>query len=208
MQYPSIYFCYSASACKRIRIQDNSTSVRHGTSRDLFAYNGGMSNSDYKKYPGQKHHGSQNTAPYPVSRLGANVELVDLARQISQADAMLNTRVSSKLQVIADQIRLLQAEARNILAQTQQDQELHRLPCNFKKAPGKIYHVYSKPNGQHYFSMLSPAEWGQSPPHAYQGSYRLENDQSWTPTERLNEEDNSRELVMQLLNKLPQSSAD
>ncbi|OOZ41039.1 hypothetical protein BOW53_05855 [Solemya pervernicosa gill symbiont] len=30
--------------------------------------------------------------------------------------------------------------------------------------------------------MLSPQEWGE-PPHAYLGSYRLENDMSWTAVE-------------------------
>ena len=60
----------------------------------------------------RKHTGSDSTSPYPVSSLSPSFELVDLAKQISEADAMINTRVSAKLRVIADQIRALQAEAK------------------------------------------------------------------------------------------------
>ncbi len=31
--------------------------------------------------------------------------------------------------------------------------------------------------------MLSPEEWGGSPPHAFEGSYRLEVDMTWTPAD-------------------------
>lgn len=81
--------------------------------------------------------------------------------------------------------------------------------------PGNIYHLYERESGQHYLSMLSPEvrrnwfssapdqrlnfeyisgfcllrmqEWGPSLTHKYQGSYRLEMDQSWTPMEKIRE---------------------
>ena len=146
-----------------------------------------------------KHEGPSRTSPYPVSRLAPAVELVDLAKQITQADAMVNTRVSAKLKVIADQIKSLQAEARSVLEEAQQDQHLHHAECNFKRMPGKLYHLYKKSNGSTYFSMLSPDDWGGVAPHEYMNSYRLENDLSWTPSERLDDEDNSAELVQRLL---------
>ncbi|MFO0660974.1 MAG: DUF2452 domain-containing protein [Polyangiaceae bacterium] len=46
---------------------------------------------------------------------------------------------------------------------------------------GAIYHLYKRDNGTHYFSMLSPEEWGARCPHTFAGSYRLEVDMSWTP---------------------------
>lgn len=33
---------------------------------------------------------------------------------------------------------------------------------------------------EHFFSMLSPLEWGGKPPNEYVDSYRLEYDMSWT----------------------------
>ncbi|MEJ2143281.1 MAG: DUF2452 domain-containing protein [Gammaproteobacteria bacterium] len=143
-----------------------------------------------------------NNLPYAASRLGANIELVDIAREIAQADAMISTRVSAKLRVIADQIRHLQQEARGILEETRRDQQLHHAECNFKRLPGKTYHLYEKNNGQLYFSMLSPNEWGGAPPHPFIGSFRLENDMSWTALDNLNEPqvDDSREIIERLLN--------
>lgn len=157
--------------------------------------------SDYKKHQGKGalHQGHGRSAPYPVSRLGASIDLVDLAQQISTADSHINTRVSAKLQVIADQIRHLQQEAREALASAQRDQELHRAHCNFKRIPGRTYHLYRRADGSSYFSMLGPDDWGGRPPHAFQGSYRLENDMSWTPADQVDTPDDSRELVRRLL---------
>ncbi len=155
--------------------------------------------SDNKKHTGDNHPGSDNTSPYPVSRLAPQVELVDLAKQIADADAMVNTRVSAKLQVIADQIRSLQKEALAVLEDAKQDQQLHRAACNFKRIPGKLYHLYRKPNGDIYFSMLAPGDWHGNAPHEYINSFRLENDMSWTPLDKLGDEDDSRELVNRLL---------
>lgn len=146
-----------------------------------------------------KHRGADSTSPYPVSSLSPNFELVDLAKQISEADAMINTRVSAKLKLIADQIKSLQAEAKTALEQAQQDQQLHNAACNFKRIPGKIYHLYQKQKGKTYFSMISPDDWGGKAPHAYINSYQLENDLSWTPVDKLGEVDDSRELVNKLL---------
>jgi len=157
--------------------------------------------NDYKKHEGKGeiHDGHARSAPYPVSRLGASVDLVDLAQQIATADSHINTRVSAKLQLIADQIRHLQDEARDALATAQRDQELHQAQCNFKRIPGKSYHLYRRADESRYFSMLGPDEWGSSPPHQFEGSYRLENDMSWTPADQVDVPDNSRELVKRLL---------
>ena len=126
------------------------------------------------------HSGPQHSAPYPVSRLAPSFSLVEMARDIEEADRLVNATVSAKLQVIADQIRALQEEARAALAKARQDQELHHAHCTFQRRPGQIYHLYAKLDGRRYLSMLSPAEWHNAPPHRHLGSYRLENDLSWT----------------------------
>jgi hypothetical protein len=57
---------------------------------------------------------------------------------------------------------------------------LHRAHCNFKKQPGQVYHLYLRAQGEPYFSLLSPADWHGSPPHRFEGSYRLGLDLRWT----------------------------
>ena len=148
-----------------------------------------------------KHQGNDNTSPYPVSRLAAHMPLVDLAKEISQADNMVNSRVTGQLKVIVEQIRHLQSEARKVLEKGQQDQELHHAQCNFIRKPGKTYYLYKKPGGQTYFSMLAPEEWGGQPPHEFIAAYKLEADMSWSKHDDTHAPDDSRTLLEQLLNK-------
>lgn len=157
-----------------------------------------------KKDKPEIHTPLTNSLPYAASRLGPGIELLDIAQEIAQADTIVNVRVSAKLKVIADQIRHLQQEARSILEETQRDQQLHEAECHFKRIPGKTYHLYEKNNQQQYFSMLTPAEWGSHPPHTFPGSYRLENDMSWTAIDEVTTAttDDSREIVDRLLNTI------
>jgi hypothetical protein len=148
---------------------------------------------------GKIHQGPDHSSPYPVERGAPAFNLVDTAQEIEKADQMVNTRVSGKLKVIADQIKALQAEAEEILSSAQEDMDLHKAKCNFKRQPGKIYHLYEKEDGSLYFSMLSAEDWNGNPPDTFRGSYRLEMDYSWTPAEKLDEQDDSREMVQRLL---------
>jgi len=157
-----------------------------------------MSDSKRKSGP-TLHKGADHSAPYPVSRLGAATELVDLAKDIQNADQLTHAKANAKLRIIADQIRSLQSEARQVLEEVKQEQDLHRVQCSFPRKPGQHCHLYRKPDGKRYFSLLSPQDWNDKPPHDYIGGYRLEADLSWTPLDELNVTDDSRELVNQLL---------
>ncbi len=134
-----------------------------------------------ERHSGPRHVGPAHSSPYPVSRLAPSVELVDMARQIAEADQVIGTVVHGKLSVIAEQIRALQAQARRIMDDATQAATLHRARCNFQKRVGHTYHLYERPDGSSYFSMLSPADWGARAPHPFVGSFRLEPDMSWTP---------------------------
>lgn len=120
-----------------------------------------------------------------VVRIAGQYDLVNLAHQVQNADRFIRATAGSKLQQIATQIRFLQQQAREVLEQAKRDAQLHHAACNFQKRPGHIYHLYEKPNGQTYFSMLSPTDWGASQPHHHIGSFHLEMDMSWTPIEEL-----------------------
>lgn len=164
-----------------------------------------MNNKDKDNTHSESETTRTNSLPYAASRLGPSMELLDIAKEIAQADEIVNVRVSAKLKVIADQIRHLQQEARDILEETQRDQQLHQAECQFKRIPGKTYHLYEKHNQKKYFSLLAPAEWGNRPPHTFIGSYRLENDMSWTAIEDSNSStttDDSREIVDRLINDI------
>lgn len=131
---------------------------------------------------GGKHRGEQRTSPYPMSRLAPVHDLVDVARQISEADTMLGVVASAELSQIADQIRALQQRARDILAQARESLDIHHARCAFQKRPGHVYHLYGRePGAERWLSMIGPDEWGEpSAERTFLGSYRLELDQSWT----------------------------
>ncbi len=158
-----------------------------------------MGDDKLKGYQGESHTGEALSSPYPVSRLAAQIDLVDIARELERADEAVNLRVTAKLEVIAQQIRSLQAEARRVLETAQHDHALHHARCTFKRIPGQTYHLYRKPDGSTYFSMVAPRDWGGSPPHDFVGSYRLEPDLSWVPADRPAADDSARRLVTRLL---------
>lgn len=142
---------------------------------------------------------SQRAVPYPTSRLAARVELVDMAQEIERADQSLGMVVGGKLEVIRDQMRALQEEARRLLEEAASAARLHRARCNFRKIPGKTYHLYRKEDGELYFSMLSPDDWSGAPPHVFEGSYRLEIDMSWRPAGERREAPDGKALIAGLL---------
>lgn len=154
---------------------------------------------DTTRHGGDKHEGPDRTSPYPVSRLAPPVDLVDSAREIQKADETIRNHVGGKLRVIAEQMRVLRDQAHAIMEQGQRDAELHRAVCHFKKRPGHIYHLYERPDGTLYFSMLSPEDWNGAPPHPHKGAYRLEADQSWTSAEQITDEESPEAVIAKLL---------
>ncbi len=127
-----------------------------------------------------EHPLATRAIPYPASRLAPRFDLVDIAAEIARADQTVSVVASAKLDVIRKQILALQEEARAVLDEAARAARLHRAKCNFHKVPGHVYHLYQRAEGELYFSMISPTEWGGRPPHRFEGSYRLENDQSFT----------------------------
>jgi hypothetical protein len=132
--------------------------------------------------------------PRAVRRHHNPLDLVSLAAQVQTADQFVRATTGGKLQVIVDQIRFLQEQARCILEDGRRDAQLHHAACNFQKVPGHTYHLYEREDGTSYFSMLGPKEWGKTgPAHQFLGSYRLEHDRSWTPADVV--EQRSRDIA-------------
>ena len=152
----------------------------------------------FKRHDAGKHQGEQKSSPYPISRLAPVHDLVDVAREIQLADAAVRNVTSSKLRVIAENIRRLQDQAREVLERAQHDAELHRAECCFHKRPGHTYHLYRRADGKTSLSMISPREWGV-PPHQFLGSFRLEADMSWTSTANTPARDDEDEVLRRLL---------
>lgn len=44
----------------------------------------------------------------------------------------------------------------DVISEAKLTKEINKAACNFVKHPGHIYHLYERPSGQKYLSMLSP----------------------------------------------------
>lgn len=126
-------------------------------------------------------------------------DIISLATQIQNADEAIKNNASTKLTLILEQIQFLQSQAKKILEESEEQTGLHHVACNFKKITGQIYHLYEKESGQKYFSMLSPADWGNSSSQRFLGSFRLEADLSWTPADKIVEINKSRNWAQSLM---------
>ncbi|XP_013877731.1 uncharacterized protein C1orf50 homolog [Austrofundulus limnaeus] len=151
--------------------------------------------------------GLELVSSYQTNRVGDPTDLVALAEQVQKGDDFVKANACNKLTVIADQIRYLQEQARKVLEEAKRDAELHHAACNILKKPGNVYHLYQRPSGQKYFSIISPKEWGPSCPHPFLGTFKLQQDMSWTPVDEVEKRDAQMALMDKLLRQqttLPQ----
>ena len=150
-----------------------------------------MSDSN-RKYSGDNFDGAHHASPYPVSRLGAPVSLVDMARAIESASAKVALRTNAQLEVIVEQMKTLQERAREIIEQASRDVDLIHAECRFQRVPGRIYHLYERADGHRFFSMLGPDDYGRSGPSGFVASFRYEHDESWTRLDEIEARDRRR----------------
>ena len=150
-----------------------------------------MSDND-QKYSGDNFRGAGSASPYPVSRLGAPVSLVDMAKLIESASSKVAMRTNAQLEVIVEQMKALQERAREIIEQASRDVDLIHAECRFHRVPGRIYHLYERPDGHRFFSMVGPVEFGGAAPSGFVASFRYEHDESWTRLDEIAARDRRR----------------
>lgn len=154
-----------------------------------------MSDGSFKKYSGKNVRLGAHASPYPVSRLGAPVSLVDTAKAIEQASETVALRTNAQLEVIVEQMQALQEKAREIMQSAAEDLDLARAECRFQRVPGRVYHLYEREGGKRYFSMLAPDEYRRGAPDKFVASYRYEHGESWTRADCIEAEDQRRAEV-------------
>lgn len=133
-------------------------------------------------------------------------DLERLVEALQHSETHVKNTALNKLQVIGEQIKFLQKQAKEILESASTNTDLHKVPCNFVKVPGTIYHLYQRPSGEKLWSMISPQEFGANNKNEYLGSFRMEVDRSWTPVDKLQEYSESRafaEMLMKQSQSLP-----
>lgn len=161
---------------------------RHHRNGGTASQGGTIVSDQAEKYSGENVRVADHASPYPVSRLGAPISLVDTAKAIEDASASVALRTNAQLEIILERMRALQQKAREIIDQAARDVDLLHVECRFRRVPGRIYHLYEHADGQRHFSMLSPAEIGFGS-STFVGSFRYEHDQSWTRLDEIEARD-------------------
>lgn len=123
--------------------------------------------------------------PLGASPLGNHVkrvtgyEIAELDEFTATVDSRLKQTVMTKIITISDQMRFLRQQLVNAVQEAQESSALNHTPCNFRKVPGNVYYLYQRPSEQNYFSLLSPSDWNEKPPHQFCGSYLYDHDFTW-----------------------------
>ncbi len=111
----------------------------------------------------------------------------DEMRREVQASAM------KRLEALDRVYQQLQAEARGVVGAARRDMALHAVPLNGTKLRGRDYHLFARPSGERFFSLLEAADYrGIDPAIRFVASYRLNHDGSWT---RLDADDEADKLA-------------
>lgn len=129
-------------------------------------------------------------------------DLEKLIETLKESETHVKNTAYNKLDVIGEQIKFLQKQAHEILRAATHDSHLHKVPCNFVKVSGQIYHLYKRPTGEKIWSMISPSEFGASCKNEHLGSFRMEVDRSFTPVDQLQEYSENRKFAETLMNRI------
>lgn len=116
---------------------------------------------------------------YPISRLSANFQPINQIEVFEQSKQLLTLVAQAKLNQIMDQINFLKNQAKEIIMEAETNLQLHQASCAFEKRVGQVYYLYERDAESLYFSLLSPQDWNNNPPHPFKGAFKLEPDMSW-----------------------------
>jgi hypothetical protein len=110
-----------------------------------------------------------NLLPYPHHVAAPKIETVDL----SAFNTLQAYKVTKSLQKRTDEITTL-------IRQLQEDYtlnlQLYSATRSFEPVLGEVYHLYEKPDGTQFLSLIAPTEWKQK--YLYSGT--LNSDGTWS----------------------------
>lgn len=109
-----------------------------------------------------------NLLPYPQHVAAPKISPLDLTA-FNRTSAH---KVSKSLQRRMDEIRILAEKLQEDYAL---NQEVYSASYSFEPIVGETYHLYQRPNGDRFLSLISPDTWSMT--HLY--SVTLNSDHTW-----------------------------
>ncbi len=122
---------------------------------------------------------SPSTLPYAHTVGGAIIKPIDRGRVTGLAVAAMYEQTEMQLEQIRKQVELLAAQAREIHLRVDISERIYKVGMNFKPLIGHVYHLYTRPDGSEFLSMVAPTEWGRSAKVSFQATVKLLADHTW-----------------------------
>jgi len=137
---------------------------------------------DSSKLPENKFPYPTRTGDAPFQQLQKLLEL-DRASIWKEARREVKAQAVRKLELLDEMHKELVQKAQKILEKAQLDLQLHSITMHSAKIRGRMYYLYELNHSDQakFFSILEPAEYEKANPDArYLGTYRLNEDSTWT----------------------------
>lgn len=120
-----------------------------------------------------------HTLPYAHHVGGAVIKPIDKGRIKGLAVSAMYEQTNMQLDQIRRQVELLASQAQEIHRRVEISERIYQSEMSFKPLIGHVYHLYTRPNGTEFLSMIGPEEWGRSAPVSFQASVKLLADHTW-----------------------------
>ncbi len=122
---------------------------------------------------------SPHNLPYAHTVGGAVIKPIDRGKVTGLAVAAMYEQTDMQLAQIRKQVELLASQAQEIQKRVEISERIYKVGMNFKPLISHVYHLYTRPDGSEFLSMVAPEEWGRSSKAAFQATVKLLADHTW-----------------------------
>ena len=118
--------------------------------------------------------------PYAHTLSSGVIRPADKGKIKSNALLAMEQQTDLQLRQLEEQIQLLYRQAKDIQQRTDISIWIYQADMGFDPLVGHIYHLYQKPAGEHFLSMVAPHEWGRSgQSNTFVATVKLLADHTW-----------------------------
>jgi Protein of unknown function (DUF2452) len=117
--------------------------------------------------------------PYAHTVGSAVIRPIDRGKVTGLAVAAMYEQTDMQLAQIRKQVELLAAQAQEIQQRVDISERIYKVGMNFKPLISHVYHLYTRPDGSEFLSMIAPTEWGRGAKISFQASVKLLADHTW-----------------------------
>lgn len=118
--------------------------------------------------------------PYAHTVGGAVIKPTEEGVIKGNAMAAMYEQTQTQLDQLKEQMKLIAMQAQKLQDRVKISETIYDAKMGFEPLIGHIYYLYTRKNGEHLLSMVSPEQWGRSFPfESFVGKVKLLADHTW-----------------------------